>query len=76
MQNDLIIKDPLIVEQNSLKLYVFKLTSEEIHNHFVVSRRLENRDDGYQRIVKDKKIKEIVAYLSGKICRRLSVDIA
>lgn len=66
MQNNLVIKNPLIVEQNNLKLYVFKLTSEEIHNHFVVSRRLENRDDGYQRIVKDKKIKEIVAYLSGK----------
>lgn len=66
MQNDLIVKDPLIVLQNSLKLYVFKLTSEEIHNHFVISRRLENRDDGYQRIVKEKKIKEIVAYLSGK----------
>lgn len=42
MQNDLIIKDPLIVVQNSLRLYVFKLTSEEIHNHFVISRRLEN----------------------------------
>lgn len=66
MQGDLVVKDPLIVEQNNLKLYVFKLSAEEIHNHFVVSRRLENRDDGYQRIVKEKKIKEIVAYLSGK----------
>lgn len=66
MQNDLVIKDPLIIEQNNLKLYAFKLSAEEIHNHFVVSRRLENRDDGYQRIVKDKKIKEIVAYLNGK----------
>ncbi len=66
MQNDLIVYNPLIVNQNQLKLYVFKLSAEEIHNHFAVSRRLENRDDGYQRIVKEKKIKEIVAYLSGK----------
>ena len=48
------------VKQNDLKLYVFKLTAEEIHNHFVVSRRLEDKEEGYQRIVKDKKIKEIL----------------
>jgi hypothetical protein len=41
MQNDLIVYNPLIVNQNQLKLYVFKLSAEEIHNHFVVSRRLE-----------------------------------
>ena len=66
MQNSLVVENPLIVKQNDLKLYVFKLTAEEIHNHFVVSRRLEDKEEGYQRIVKEKKIKEIVAYLSGK----------
>lgn len=66
MQNNLVVENPLIVKQNDLKLYVFKLTAEEIHNHFVVSRRLEDKEEGYQRIVKEKKIKEIVAYLSGK----------
>lgn len=66
MQNALIIKNPLIVEQNNLKLYVFKLNSEEIYNHFNVSRRLHNKDEGYQRIVKENKIKEIKAYLGGK----------
>lgn len=66
MQNNLVIKNPLIIKQNLLNLYVFKLTAEEIHNHFVVSRRLENKDGGYQRIIDPKKAKQIVAYLSGK----------
>ena len=66
MQNNLVVSSPLILKQNDLNLYVFKLTAEEIHNHFVVSRRLEDKEEGYQRIVKEKKIKEIVAYLSGK----------
>ena len=57
MQNSLVVENPLIVKQNDLKLYVFKLTAEEIHNHFVVSRRLEDKEEGYQRIVKEKKIK-------------------
>lgn len=65
MQNDLVIKNPLIVKQNLINLYIFKLSAEEIHNHFVVSRRLENKDGGYQRIIDPKKAKQIVAYLKG-----------
>ena len=57
-----------------LKLYVFKLSAEEIHNHFVVSRRLENKRRGYQRIVK-RKNKRNSCLLSGKSSDFLSFYI-
>ena len=62
---DLIVNDCMQIKQNDLNLYVFKLTSEEIHNNFVVSRRYKNREDGYQRILKDSKVKNIARYLDG-----------
>ena len=62
----MIIKNPLIIEQNNLKLYAFELSAEEVHNYFVVSRRLENKDGGYQRIIDPKKAQQIVTYLRGK----------
>jgi len=61
---DLIVKNCLRVEQNNLYLYVFSLTSEQIHNNFVVSRRYEDREEGYQRILKKSKVKNIEKYLS------------
>jgi len=51
------------INQNGLNLYVFILTSEEIHNNFYVSRRYENREEGYQRILKKSKVKNIRKYL-------------
>jgi len=65
MNNEIVIKNPLILKQNELSLYIFKLTAEEIYNNFRVSRRLENKE-GYQRIIDEKKTKDIVSYLSGK----------
>jgi DGQHR domain-containing protein len=42
---------------------VFSLTSEQIHNNFVVTRRVEYQKDGYQRILKKSKVKNIENYL-------------
>ena len=61
---DLIVNECLKLEQNNLNLYVFVLKSEEIHNNFVVSRRYENREEGYQRILKESKVKNIKNYLA------------
>ena len=61
---DLIINECLKLEQNNLNLYVFVLKSEEIHNNFVVSRRYENREESYQRILKESKVKNIKNYLA------------
>jgi DGQHR domain-containing protein len=61
---DLIVDNFLEIKQNNLNLYIFKLTSEEIHNNFVVSRRYEDREEGYQRVLKDSKVKNIKNYLS------------
>ena len=61
--SDLKIKDCLRVKQNDLYLYVFSMTSEQIHNNFVVTRRVEFQKDGYQRILKKSKVKNIENYL-------------
>lgn len=63
---DLIVNNCIQVKQNDLNLYVFKLTAEQIHNNFVVSRRYTDRLEGYQRILKESKVKNISNYLSGK----------
>ncbi len=66
MSNELVIENCIKIKQNDLSLYTFILTAEEIHNNFVVSRRYEDREEGYQRILKPNKAKKIVSYLSGK----------
>jgi len=63
---DLIIENYLKIEQNNLPLYIFTLNADKLYNSFEVSRRLENKEEGYQRIVNETKIKKIVSYLSGK----------
>ena len=62
----LVIENCIKIKQNDLNLYVFKLTAEEIHNNFVVSRRYIDKKEGYQRILKDSKVKNISNYLDGK----------
>ena len=61
--SDLIVENCLRIEQNNLYLYIFHLTSEQIHNNFVVTRRVEYQKDGYQRILKKSKVKNIENYL-------------
>jgi len=63
---DLVVENYFKIEQNNLPLYVFSLNAGELYNNFEVSRRLENKEEGYQRIVNENKIKKIVSYLSGK----------
>jgi len=65
--SELIIKNCLKIEQNNINLYVFVLTSEQIHNNFVVSRRYLDKEEGYQRVLKESKVKNIQKYLSGEI---------
>ena len=62
---ELIVENCLKIKQNELNLYVFELTAEQIHNNFVVSRRYKNREEGYQRILKETKVKNIARYLDG-----------
>jgi len=64
--NNLLIDNCIKIKQNDINLYVFKLTAEEIHNNFVVSRRYLDKKEGYQRILKDSKVKNISNYLDGK----------
>lgn len=59
------VKNCIKINQNNLNLYIFVLTSEQIHNNFVVSRRFE-RDEGYQRVLNSTKVKNIKNYLDGK----------
>lgn len=63
--NSLKIENCIKITQNNLNLYLFKLTSEQIHNNFVVSRRFE-KEEGYQRVLKETKVKNIKNYLDGK----------
>jgi len=63
---DLVVENCIKIEQNDIPLYVFTLNAGEVYNNFEVSRRYEDKEKGYQRIVKDTKIKKIVSYLSGK----------
>jgi DGQHR domain-containing protein len=62
----LVIKNCIKIKQNDIPLYIFTLNAGEVYNNFEVSRRYEDKEKGYQRIVKDTKIKKIVSYLSGK----------
>jgi DGQHR domain-containing protein len=62
----LVIENCIKIKQNDISLYVFTLNAGEVYNNFEVSRRYEDKEKGYQRIVKDTKIKKIVSYLSGK----------
>jgi len=64
--NNLLVDNCIKIKQNDLNLYVFKLTAEEIHNNFVVSRRYIDKKEGYQRILKDSKVRNISNYLDGK----------
>ena len=64
--NDLIVENCIKIEQNGLPLYIFVLSAGEIYNNFEISRRYENKEEGYQRIVKETKIKKIISYLEGK----------
>jgi len=61
--SDLIVENCIKIKQNDMNLYVFVLTSEQIHNNFVVSRRYEDREEGYQRILRKSKVKNIEKYL-------------
>lgn len=62
----LVIKNCIKIQQNDIPLYIFTLNAGDVYNNFEVSRRYEDKEKGYQRIVKDTKIKKIVSYLSGK----------
>ncbi len=64
--SNLTVENCIRVKQNDLILYVFPLTSEEIHNNFVVSRRFTDKKEGYQRILKESKVKNIANYLEDK----------
>jgi len=64
--NELVIENCLRIKQNELYLYIFTLNTGEIYNNFVVSRRYDNQEEGYQRILKETKLKKIVSYLNGK----------
>ncbi|SFV71466.1 hypothetical protein MNB_SV-13-1430 [hydrothermal vent metagenome] len=54
---DLIVKNCIRIKQNDLYLYVFTLNAGEIYT---------NKEDGYQRIIKEEKVNKIVSYLKGK----------
>ncbi len=64
--HSLIVETCLRIKQNELYLYIFSLSAGDIYNNFVVSRRYDDKKEGYQRIIKDTKVKKIVSYLSGK----------
>ncbi len=66
MANVLKVEGCLNIVQNDINLYIFTLTAGEIYDNFSVSRRFDNKDEGYQRIVIESKIKKLVSYLSGK----------
>lgn len=63
--NDLIVNNCIKIEQNNLPLYIFTLNAGDIYNNFEISRRYD-KEEGYQRIVKETKVKKIVSYLEGK----------
>ena len=62
----LVIENCIKIKQNDISLYVFTLNAGEVYNNFEVSRRYEDKEKGYQRIVNDTKIKKIISYLNGK----------
>lgn len=62
---DLIVENCIKIKQNDMNLYVFCLSAGEVYNNFVVSRRYESKEEGYQRIIKENKVKKIISYLKG-----------
>ena len=62
----LIVDNCIQIVQNDIPLYIFTLNAGEIYNNFEVSRRYDDKETGYQRIVKDSKVKKIISFLNGK----------
>lgn len=61
----LVVKNCIKIQQNDIPLYIFTLNAGELYNNFEVSRRLQDKKEGYQRIVDSTKIKKIISYLKG-----------
>ncbi|HBB27398.1 TPA: hypothetical protein DCZ36_02800 [Candidatus Gracilibacteria bacterium] len=59
------IRIPLLkIIQNSIPLYGFILKANYVYEHFDVSRRIEDKEEGYQRSFSKKKINDIKKYLN------------
>lgn len=51
------------IVQNKWKFYVFSIKSDVLYNIAYVSRRHENKKEGYQRNLSEKKAEEIHDYV-------------
>lgn len=52
------------IVQNSVTMYGFALKTNYLYEHFDVSRRIDNKEEGYQRSFSKKKINDIKRYLN------------
>jgi len=57
------IFEALKVVQNGVNLYIFSVESGFIYKMFDVSRRIEDKEEGYQRSFSTKKINDIKRYI-------------
>ena len=65
------IKHPLTypaleIDQSSHKLYIFKALASELYKSLSINRRIENKDEGYQRSLSPSRVQAITRYITQK----------
>lgn len=54
------------INQNNIDLFVFTSTAKFIYENFDVSRRIENKEEGYQRSFSKRRINDLAKYIKTK----------
>lgn len=62
-QNNNIVYDALCFKQGDFNLLFFVAPAKDIFNYFAINRRIENKDDGYQRALVMSRVKQIARYI-------------
>lgn len=52
------------INQNGQILYLFSMSAKRIYDKFSVSRRVEDKEKGYQRSFSSSRLKQIANYLN------------
>jgi DGQHR domain-containing protein len=60
---DYISYDVIKFKQGDYDLIFFVAPAKDIWNHFAINRRIENKDDGYQRTLSLSRVKQIARYV-------------
>ena len=58
--------DALKIAQSGNTLYMFKAKASEMYNALSINRRIEDKDEGYQRALSTARVRSIANYIKGK----------